>query len=79
MSFGMEELGLEMVPFKMVVYVEDQDAYFPVDEVSEGTRTLSISGTQLRERLAGGREIPGWFTFPEVAKELQRTHPPREP
>ncbi len=71
------EVGIEMVPFKMVVYVEDQDAYFPVDEVSEGTRTLSISGTQLRERLAGGREIPGWFTFPEVAKELQRTHPPR--
>ena len=71
------EVGIEMVPFKMVVYVEDQDAYFQVDEVSEGTRTLSISGTELRERLAGGREIPSWFTFPEVAKELQRTHPPR--
>jgi sulfate adenylyltransferase len=71
------EIGVEMVPFKMVVYVEDQDAYFPVDEVPEGTRTLSISGTELRERLAGGREIPGWFTFPEVAQELQRTHPPR--
>ena len=71
------EVGIEMVPFKMVVYAEDQDAYFPVDEVPEGTRTLSISGTELRERLAGGREIPGWFTFPEVAKELQRTHPPR--
>ncbi len=71
------EIGVEMVPFKMVVYVEEQDTYFPVDEVSEGTRTLNISGTELRERLAGGREIPGWFTFPDVAQELQRTHPPR--
>ena len=38
---------------------------------------LSISGTELRERLAEGREIPEWFTFPEVAAELQRRHPPR--
>ena len=72
-----EEIGIEMVPFRMVVYVEDRDAYFPIDEVPEGTRTLSISGTELRDRLAKGREIPEWFTFPEVATELRKTHPPR--
>jgi sulfate adenylyltransferase len=38
---------------------------------------LAISGTDLRERLAEGREIPEWFTYPEVAAELRRTHPPR--
>ena len=72
-----EELGIEMVPFQMMVYVEDRDAYVPVDEVEEGTRTLSLSGTELRSRLSGGREIPEWFTFPEVASELRRTTPPR--
>jgi sulfate adenylyltransferase len=72
-----EEIGVQMVPFKMMVYVEDQDLYMPVDEVPEGTRTSSISGTELRDRLAGGREIPTWFTFPEVAEELRKTHPPR--
>ena len=72
-----EELGVAMVPFKMMVYVEEKDCYMPVDEVPEGVRTLSISGTELRERLAAGREIPSWFTFPEVARELQRSHPPR--
>jgi sulfate adenylyltransferase len=66
-----------MVPFRMVVYVEDKDAYYPVDEIPEGARTLNISGTELRQRLAQGREIPEWFTFPEVAEELRRTHPPR--
>jgi len=71
------ELGVEMVPFRLMVYAADQDAYLPLDEVEEGTRTLSISGTELRERLADGREIPEWFTFPEVADELRRTHPPR--
>ncbi len=71
------ELGIQMVPFQMVVYVEDLDAYRPHDEVPEGARVLSLSGTELRDRLADGREIPEWFTFPEVARELRRTHPPR--
>jgi sulfate adenylyltransferase len=71
------ELGVEMVPFRMMVYVEDSARYAPEDEVPEGTRIMNISGTQLRERLADGREIPEWFTFPEVAEELQRRHPPR--
>jgi sulfate adenylyltransferase len=71
------ELGVTMVPFKMMVYVEDLDEYQPVDELAEGVRTLSISGTELRDRLADGREIPDWFTYPEVARELRRTHPPR--
>lgn len=72
-----QELGMTMVPFQMMVYVEDRDAYFPVDEVPDGARTLNISGTELRQRLAEGREIPSWFTFPEVADELRRSYPPR--
>jgi sulfate adenylyltransferase len=72
-----KELGVAMVPFKMMVYVEDQDAYLPDDEVPKGARVLSISGTDLRRRLAEGREIPEWFTFSEVARELRRTHRPR--
>jgi sulfate adenylyltransferase len=71
------ELGVEMVPFQMMVYVEEKDAYFPVDQVPEGARTLNISGTELRERLQQGKEIPSWFTFPEVAQELRRSYPPR--
>ncbi len=72
-----EELGVKMVDFKMMVYAQDLDTYMPVDEVTEDIRTLSISGTELRERLAEGREIPEWFTYPEVVNELRRTHPPR--
>ncbi len=71
------EIGVKMVPFRMMVYVPQDDAYFPIDEVSKDTKTLSISGTDLRDRLAGGREIPSWFSFPEVVAELHRTYPPR--
>jgi sulfate adenylyltransferase len=71
------ELGVEMVPFQELVYVEDQDTYLPQDQVPAGARVLSISGTELRSRLAEGRELPAWFTYPEVATELRRTHPAR--
>jgi sulfate adenylyltransferase len=71
------ELGVGMVPFQQMVYLEDEDRYLPVDEVAEGQRTLDISGTELRRRLAEGREIPSWFTFPKVAEELRRSYRPR--
>jgi sulfate adenylyltransferase len=72
-----EELEVEMVPFQMVSYVEELDTYLPSNEIQPGMRTLDISGTELRRRLQEGRELPAWFTFPEVAEELRRTHPPR--
>ncbi|MEM6795035.1 MAG: bifunctional sulfate adenylyltransferase/adenylylsulfate kinase [Acidobacteriota bacterium] len=72
-----EELGIRMVPFRHLGYVRDTDDYRPADEVPEGARALSISGTELRQRLDDGREIPEWFTFPEVAEELRRSRPPR--
>jgi len=72
-----QELGIEMVPFKMMVYLADGDRYVPADEVPDGVEAKSISGTELRQRLTEGREMPAWFSFPEVIEELRRTHPPR--
>ena len=72
-----QELGVTMVPFQVMVYLQEQDAHVPEDEVPKGARTLTISGTELRHRLTGGREIPAWFTFPEVVNELRRSYPPR--
>ncbi|MEL6479994.1 MAG: bifunctional sulfate adenylyltransferase/adenylylsulfate kinase, partial [Pseudomonadota bacterium] len=71
------EIGLEMVPFKQMVYVQERGEYQPADEVSEGSTVLNLSGTELRRRLAEGIDIPDWFSFPEVVTELRRTHPPR--
>ncbi len=71
------ELGIRMVPFKMMVYLQDRDKYVPEDEVPQGAKVQSLSGTELRQRLAEGREIPEWFSFPEVVAELRRTYPPR--
>ena len=71
------DIGMTMVPFNTMVYLEHQDRYAPDNEVPDGARVLNISGTQLRQRLNEGREIPPWFTYPEVVNELRRSYPPR--
>jgi len=72
-----EELGIVVVPFQMMTYLPDTDEYAPVDEISKDVRTLNISGTELRSRLRSGREIPEWFSYPEVVKVLRESHPAR--
>ena len=72
-----DEIGLEMVDFKHMVYVQDRAQYEPADEVEDGATVLNISGTELRRRLSEGLEIPDWFSFPSVVDELRRTRPPR--
>ena len=72
-----DEIGMTMVPFKMMVYVKDKACYMPMDEVEAGEDVLNISGTEFRRRLQGGLDIPDWFSFTEVVEELQKTHPPK--
>lgn len=71
-----EELVIRMVPFKLMVYVEDRAEYMPIDEVTDDMKTSSISGTELRRRLDKGLDIPDWFSYPEVVEELRRSQPP---
>jgi sulfate adenylyltransferase len=72
-----DELGIEVVPFQMMTYLPDSDEYMPVDQIPQGVRTLNISGTELRARLRSGRDIPEWFSYPEVVTVLRESHPPR--
>lgn len=71
------EIGVEMVDFKHMVYVQEKAQYFPANEIPEGSTVLDISGTELRRRLREGLDIPEWFSFPEVVQQLRRTSPPR--
>ena len=73
-----EELGIKMVPFRMMVYVEDKDSYMTIDEVPKNYKTLNISGSELREKLENGQEIPNWFSYPDVVSELRKVYPLKE-
>ncbi len=73
-----EELGVKVIPFKMLVYLPDEERYEEIDKVGEDVRTASISGTQVRdEYLNNGRSLPEWFTRPEVAEILADSYPPK--
>jgi sulfate adenylyltransferase len=72
-----EEIGISMVPFKMMVFAENKAQYIPADEASDDDKVLSISGTEFRRRLEEGLEIPDWFSYPNVVEELRKSYPPR--
>jgi len=72
------DLDVRMVPSQDLVYAEDRASFLPEAEVPDGAKVLRISDEELRRRLAEGREIPEWFSFPEVTRELRRRHPPRD-
>lgn len=73
-----DEIGVTMVPFKLMVYVEERAEYMPVDEVPENLTKLNISGTELRRRLDQDLDIPDWFSYPEVVEELRHAQPPKD-
>jgi sulfate adenylyltransferase len=61
-----------------MVYLEAEDRYEEVNKIPAGAKTLSISGTQIRNNyLAEGKELPGWFTRPETSGILSKAFPPK--
>jgi sulfate adenylyltransferase len=73
-----EELEVGMLPFHELTYLPDEDRYEEISRVKPGVRTANISGTQVRDDyLTKGRQLPEWFTRPEVARILGEAYPPR--
>ena len=73
------EMGIEMVDFKNMVYVQERAQYEAQEEISDpdNVTVLDISGTELRRRLSEGLDIPEWFSFPAVVNELRKSKPQR--
>ena len=71
------EIGIEMVPFKEMVYLKNKACYQAADQVSDSDEVLRISGTEFRDRLRNDKPIPEWFSYPEVLAELRKSYPPK--
>jgi len=72
------ELDIKMVMFKMVGYHKVQKKYVSLDDPNIDINDIMfISGTQLREKLNSGEDIPDWFTYSDITNELRRTYPPK--
>jgi sulfate adenylyltransferase len=71
-----QELGVGVVPFQELGYFPDE-GYKEMNADSRAT-ALTISGTEVREEyLQKGRELPEWFSRPEIARVLSEAYPPR--
>jgi len=71
------EIGVTMVAFQEMVYVESEDRFEEENKVPPGVPVRRLSGTEVRDHLAEGRPLPEWFTRPETAAILRQAHPPR--
>jgi sulfate adenylyltransferase len=71
-----DEIGMTIVPFAEMVYLPFEDEYRFADQVPEGSRSMSLSGSDIRRRIRKGRRIPAWATFPEVVEEIRKSYPP---
>jgi len=73
-----DEIGVQPIEFKEMVYLADEDRYEQRTDVPEEARIFSISGTQVRDDyLAKGELLPEWFTRQETAEILKKMYPPR--
>jgi sulfate adenylyltransferase len=73
-EFG-DELGVKLVRFEELVYEAESDSCV---ESSRAVAGKTLSGTEVREQyLDRGRELPEWFTRPEVAQILKEAYPSR--
>jgi len=70
------EIGVEVLPFKEMVYLPFEDIYSPLDQVPDGIRSVFLSDSEIQKRIKSGRRIPEWATFSEVTAELQKAYPP---
>ena len=70
------ELDIKMIMFKMVGYHKIQEKYVSLDDPNiDKNDIMFISGTQLREKLNSGEDIPDWFTYSDITDELRKTYP----
>ena len=73
-----DEIGVQPVEFKTLVYLADKDCYEEADKAPENARIFSISGSQVRDDyLAKGIPLPEWFTRKETGEILGQMYPPR--
>lgn len=71
-SVFQDEIGIKMIPFKMMVYCPDINKYKSIDELDENEKYETISGTQFRNKIYNNEKVPEWFAFPECVNILKQ-------
>ena len=72
-----DEIGVRMIPHHEMVYLPGGNRYEESERVVHGTEEfIRVSATTVMEdSLFRGKQLPEWFTPPEVAQILFNAHP----
>ena len=65
------ELGMETVPSLNLVFTEEEGYVTAEHAEARGLHVRKLSGTQFRQMLRSGEEIPEWFAFRSVVEVLR--------
>ncbi len=70
------EIGIKMVPFQFMVYLPKYKKYEELSNLEPNVEYKTLSGTEMRELLDKGEDVPEWFSYPEVVMDLRKSRPP---
>ena len=72
------ELHIRILPIEAQCYVPSKDRFLPISKIkTEQLDCSEYTDAELKIDLTLGEEIPIWFSYPEVVRELRRVYPPR--
>lgn len=76
-----DEIGIKVIISKLIVFAMNKETnekiYTPIDLINTDNYEIKkLSGTEQREMLNNGTELPEWFTFPSIYNELKKEYKP---
>ena len=71
-----KEIGVALIPYPRMVYVEERAQFMPLDEAPKETYKQTLSADEVRRRLRAGLVIPEWYMFPDVLTEMRHAYQP---
>lgn len=73
-----DALHIQAVPVEAMHYVPSRERFLPMSRiVSDGLDYIEYTDAQLKTDLVRGEDVPAWFSYPEVVRELRKVYPPR--
>ena len=73
-----DDLAIKMVPVEGMCYSPSKDKFMPLSQIqAQNLDCAEYTDAQMKKDLQQGEEIPAWFSYPEVVRNLRRAYPPR--
>ncbi len=73
-----DEFQIKIIPVETMHYVPEKEKHISLLDIEgKNFEHLEYSDAKLKQDLINNREIPDWFSFPEVISYLCKVYPPR--